>query len=235
MTATPRTTTPRTTPIRLAALDIAGTTVDDDGAVYRALADAVRAYGVEPSRRDVARWMGAGKRDALRALLTTEGSAGPTGATVDAAFLEFRRLLHQAYAERPPRPVDGVPDTLRRLRERGVKVALTTGFDREVVDAVLGAVGWDDDLLDAVVCVDDVRSGRPAPYLVFHAMESTGVDDVAAVLVAGDTPRDVESGLHAGAGLVVGVLTGEVGRDDLEAAGAHHVLDSVNDVVGLLA
>lgn len=226
--------TSTTTPIRLAALDVAGTTVDDDGAVYRALADAVRAYGTDPSPRDVARWMGAGKRDALRALLTPGDAAGPTDRTVDAAFGEFRRLLDQAYRDRPPRPVEGVPATLRLLHEHGVHVVLTTGFDREVVDTVLAAVGWDGDLLDAVVCVDDVAAGRPAPYLVFHAMERTGVDDVAAVLVAGDTPRDVESGLRAGAGLVVGVLTGEVGREDLAAAGAHHVLDSLNDVVGLL-
>lgn len=223
-----------TTPIRLAALDIAGTTVDDDGAVYRALADAVRAYGVDPSPRDVARWMGAGKRDALAALLRPAGSTAPSDETVDAAFGEFRRLLDAAYRQRPPRPIEGVPDTLRALRERGVKVALTTGFDRDVVDAVLGAVGWDAQDLDAVVCVDDVRAGRPAPYLVFHAMESTGVDDVAAVLVAGDTPRDVESGVRAGAGLVVGVLTGEVGRDDLVDAGAHHVLPSVTAVTDLL-
>lgn len=223
-----------TVPVRLAALDIAGTTVDDGGAVYRALADAARAYGANPTAAQVATWMGAGKREALRALLTGSDGTAPRDSDVDGAFGEFRARLDQAYRDVPPRPVAGVPETLRRLGERGVRIALTTGFDREVTDTVLGAVGWGPDLLDAVVCVDDVRAGRPAPYLVFHAMERTGVDDVAAVLVAGDTPRDVEAGLHAGARVVVGVLTGEVGRSELLVAGAHHVLDDLNGVVGLV-
>ena len=52
--------------------------------------------------------------------------------------------------------------------------------------------------------------------------------------VVGDTASDVESGLRAGAGLVVGVLTGSGTRDELEQAGAPHVLDSVADLLPLL-
>ena len=52
--------------------------------------------------------------------------------------------------------------------------------------------------------------------------------------MAGDTASDVESGLRAGAGLVAGVLTGSGSRDELEKAGAPHILDAVTGLLPLL-
>ena len=56
------------TAVRLAALDIAGTTVDEGGAVYRVLAEVVTDHGATPEDEDIRRWMGADKREALRSL-----------------------------------------------------------------------------------------------------------------------------------------------------------------------
>jgi phosphoglycolate phosphatase-like HAD superfamily hydrolase len=64
--------------------------------------------------------------------------------------------------------------------------------------AVVDILGWQDKL-DAVVCTEDVPQGRPAPYMIFRAMEATGVTNVAQVLTAGDATRDLESGTNAGA------------------------------------
>jgi phosphoglycolate phosphatase len=57
---------------------------------------------------------------------------------------------------------------------------------------------------------------------------------VTELLVVGDTPSDVEFGLRAGAGVVAGVTTGASGADELAAAGAPYVLDSVTALVQLL-
>ncbi|WP_275003379.1 hypothetical protein [Promicromonospora iranensis] len=38
---------------------------------------------------------------------------------------------------------------------------------------LLERLGWQDGVIDAVVCTDDVPAGRPAPYLVHRAMERT--------------------------------------------------------------
>lgn len=209
--------------IDLAVFDIAGTTVEEDGVVYEALAQAVRAHGGTPSEGDVERWMGADKRTAITALLDGSGD-------VDSAFREFRALLGQRYRERPPRPMPGVIDVFDRLREQEIRIALTTGFDREVTDLVLGAVGWTGSAVDTTICADDVAVGRPAPFMIFHAMERLGCADVRRVLVAGDTPRDVAAGLAAGAGTVVGVRTGGVADAALAIDPRVVVLDSVADV-----
>ncbi|MFI6883155.1 phosphonatase-like hydrolase [Streptosporangium canum] len=221
--------------IELAVLDIAGTTVEEHGAVYIALEEAVRAAGGHPTPADIRRWMGADKREAITALLSGEPGGAPERRTVDAVFADFRDRLDAAYADRPPAPLPGVPEALATLRAAGVKVALTTGFDRGVTDALLAQIGWRDGFLDAVVCVDDVAAGRPAPYMIFRAMEATGVRDVSRVLTAGDTVRDLEAGSNAGAGIVVGVLTGGLDATALGAARHTHLLPGVADIPGLLS
>ena len=220
--------------IELVALDIAGTTVDEGGTVYRVLADTVRALGAHPAPEQIEQWMGASKREAIGALLTASGMPADD-ATVDAGFADFRARLTDAYRTNPPTPFPGVADLFSQLRSAGIKVALTTGFDRQVTDAVLESVGWDDRVVDAVVCSDDVSIGRPAPYLIFRAMERTGVIDVRRVLAAGDTVRDVESGRNAGAAIVLAVTSGEVPAKTLAAAGPTQVIDSVLGIPAVLA
>nr|WP_246381655.1 phosphonatase-like hydrolase [Prauserella isguenensis] len=215
-------------------MDIAGTTVEEHGAVYTALEEAVRAAGGSPSRADVGRWMGADKREAIAGLLQETTGSAPEVSVVDSGFADFRARLDAAYRATPPTPLPGVPEALAALRSAGVKVALTTGFDGVVVDDLLRGLGWDQDVLDTVVCVDDVPAGRPAPYMIFRAMERAGVHAMADVVVAGDTRRDLEAGNNAGAGMVIGVLTGGYTATDLGAVAHTHLLPSVADLPKLL-
>jgi phosphonatase-like hydrolase len=217
-------------PIELMVLDMAGTTVEEHGAVYEALAEAVVAAGGNPSRGDIHRWMGAGKREAITHLLGP--ATEPAG--IDAAFADFRARLGKSYRDRPPTALPGVPEALARIRAAGTKVALTTGFDREVTTSLLTLLGWDERVIDASICVDDVPAGRPAPYMIFRAMEATGVHDVSRVLVAGDTTRDLQAGVNAGAGYVVGVLTGGLDATALGAERHTHLLPGVADLPSLL-
>ncbi|GII03847.1 phosphonatase-like hydrolase [Planobispora takensis] len=222
--------------IELAVLDIAGTTVDEHGDVYVALEEAVRAAGATPGTADIRRWMGAGKREAVTALLSAEQpDRTPAPAVVDAVYADFRERLRAAYGARPPAPLPGVPEAVTTLRAAGIKVALTTGFDREVTGVLLKEIGWDTGFLDAVVCVDDVAAGRPAPYMIFRAMEATGVRDVSRVLTAGDTIRDLQAGTNAGAGIVAGVLTGDLDAATLGGVRHTHLLPSVAAVPALLS
>jgi phosphonatase-like hydrolase len=228
--------------VDLAVFDIAGTTVEEHGAVYQALRDAVEAAGADAGLvlgpAEVEAWMGADKRAAIRALLAP-AYPGADPAELDTAIIErtfgdFRSRLDAAYRARPPAPIPGVVEAFGTLRARGIKIALTTGFDRSVVGPLLASLGWEGGLLDAVVCADDVASGRPAPYMIFRAMELTGVTAVGRVLVAGDTVRDLNAGTNAGAAAVVGVLTGQVTATALGAARHTHLLASVAEIPALV-
>ncbi|MFD4673459.1 phosphonatase-like hydrolase [Lentzea sp. NPDC058450] len=212
------------TQVDLVVLDIAGTTVEEHGLVYKALADTVIAAGGDAT--NIGNWMGADKYEAISSLLGREH--------VDAEFQDFHERLAKYYAETPPTPIDGVPEALKRLRDNGIKVALTTGFDRPIVDGLLDVLNWRNDVLDAVVTVDDVKAGRPAPYMIHKAMELTGTRNVRRVLTAGDTTRDLEAGMNAGARFVVGVLSGSQTREELARQEHTHLLNSVAEIPRLV-
>lgn len=238
--------------ITLAVFDMAGTTIDDGGAVYRALEDAVRETGATVAPADLQSWMGTEKRAAITALMTLGGGdPGPAG-VVDAAFDRFREILAERYAATPPTAIPGVPEAIIALRASGVRVALTTGFSRDVATAILATLNWtlasdgaassappsaalEGVVLDALVCGDEVAAGRPAPYMIHRAMERTGTLAVSEVLVAGDTAVDVQAGAHSGAAHSIGVLTGELQRTDFPTEYVTAVLDSVAQVPAYIA
>jgi phosphonatase-like hydrolase len=224
---------PTTSLCSLASFDMAGTTVDEGGLVYRVLDETVSdAVGAPVPADLLAAWKGTSKREAIEGLL--RGVDADPG-RADAVFSEFTQRLVVAYKETPPAPLPGVPEAFAALREAGVAVALQTGYSTEIAESILAGLGWAiGETVDAVVTSDLVPASRPAPYLVFRTMEATGTTDVRRVLVAGDTPNDLHAGTNAGAGWVVGVLTGSFGRVELGEEPHTHLLDSVVDVPALV-
>lgn len=218
------------TDIELVVLDMAGTTVADDGVVVEAFTAAIGAVGVAP---DDARFpamldyvhatMGQSKISVFRSLVDGDETRAQR------ANREFERSYGELVRSGRCAPIDGAAETIRQLRADGVKVALTTGFAPATRDAILDALGWRE-LAEVALSPADAGRGRPYPDLVLHAVLRLEVSDVRRVAVAGDTPSDVRTGLRAGASVVAGVLTGAGRRDDLEAAGATHVLESVTQL-----
>ncbi|MGH3243042.1 MAG: phosphonatase-like hydrolase [Spirillospora sp.] len=221
-------------PFELAALDMAGTTVQEGGAVYTALDEAVSAHVGRPvPARTLHRWTGTSKREAAAGLLTELTGTAPD-ADVDAVYSDFADRLAKAYAATPPTPIPGVTEAVAELRGAGVKVVLQTGYSREIAESILDAMGWTaDGTVDGLVTSDEVAAGRPAPYLVFHAMELAGVTGVDRVLVAGDTPNDLAAGRNAGVRFVVGVLSGATPAAELGRHRHTHLLESAAQLPGL--
>ncbi|PJJ43282.1 phosphonatase-like hydrolase [Glutamicibacter mysorens] len=220
----------------LIACDMAGTTIDEHADVYRALENAVRDFGVEVKEEDLQQWMGAEKKEAIKALIELGGGSA-SDEQVQAQFVRFRELLLGYYQENPPVALPGVVEALQHLAASGTRIALTTGFSRDVADIILDGLGWKvgpGELLDAVVAGDETAAGRPAPYMIHRAMELTGIRDVAKVVAAGDTANDLLAAHHAGVH-GIGVLTGKLGREDLERYPHAAILESVAGLPEYLA
>ena len=130
-------------------------------------------------------------------------------------------------------PIPGATELLAVLRAARIKICLATGFSPATRDALLDVLGWRP-LIDLALSPADAGRGRPWPDLPLTALLRLRGGSVAELAVAGDTASDVESGLRAGAGIVAGVLTGAGSREELEQAGAPHILDSITDLLPLL-
>lgn len=211
--------------IELVVFDLAGTTVDEGGIVYRALAAALRDAGVRFSQDEFDRWHGANKIEVVRHFL---GGERADENRVRKVFGEFEAAIERAYfgAGASIAPVPGALECFERLRAAGIRVAADTGYPRRVADRLIERLGFGPHL-DASIMSEEVGAGRPFPYMIHALLRRFGLADVRRVAKVGDTVRDVEEGLNAGCGLVIGVLTGADARPTLEAAGASLVLDSV--------
>jgi phosphonatase-like hydrolase len=218
-------------PITMVALDIAGTSIDEGGAVYVALRSAVESHTGRPIPDDVFdRWKGTGKREAIIGLIPTA-----TADEIDAVESTFTDRLLEAYRSCPPTPLPGIEDAFAVLRDHGVRIVLQTGYSRVIAGPLLEQVDWRVGRdIDAVITSDLVRTSRPAPYLIFHGMETIGVQSVSEVLVAGDTPNDLRAGSNAGVKYVAGVLTGAHDIETLRREPHTHILTSAATIPEML-
>lgn len=113
-------------------------------------------------------------------------------------------------------PAGDVRAVVARLRAAGIRIAVATTDDREPTEATLRAFGIRD-AVEAMVCGDDGFALKPQPDAVFAVCQALR-SEPARCAVVGDTPTDIAMGRAAGAGLVVGVLTGVGGPQDLADA-----------------
>ncbi|HEY5015096.1 MAG TPA: phosphonatase-like hydrolase [Acidimicrobiia bacterium] len=217
--------------IDLAVLDMAGTTVRDDGAVEAAFRSALVSAGT-PGGAELDRGleharatMGQSKIEVFRAFFDDEPRAQIANRAFEAAY---DATLTSAGAE----PLPGAEDALRDLRARGVRICLTTGFSAPTQARLVAALGWAD-LVDLTLAPGATRRGRPYPDLVLEAVLELQIDDVRAVAVAGDTISDLLAGTRAGAAIVAGVLTGSHDRAQLASAPHTHILDSIAELPAL--
>ncbi|WP_371499924.1 phosphonatase-like hydrolase [Kitasatospora sp. NBC_00374] len=220
--------------IRLVVLDMAGTTVADDGLVERAFDAAASALGVHAGTDEHARMlehvrvtMGESKISVFRHLFGDEAKAQQANLAFEAAYHDLVDAGHCA-------ALPGAADAIQQLRSAGRKVVLTTGFSRATQDRILKALDWQD-IADLTLCPAEAGRGRPYPDLALAALLRTGTDSVRQIAVAGDTGYDMLTGTRAGASVVAGVLTGAHGEERLRADGATHVLASIAELPALLA
>ena len=220
-------------PIRVAALDMAGTTVRDGGIVESSFLLALESIGIardDPANAErlafVRATMGQSKIEVFRGLLDDEDLAQRATRGFEAAIAE---TVRQGAVE----PLPGAEEALATLRVAGVKVCLTTGFAPETQQLIMKALGWAD-RVDLTLAPGPGRRGRPFPDLALHALMALGGDDVRSLAVAGDTANDLLAGWRAGAGVVAGVLTGAHGRAELEAAPHTHILASIAELPAAL-
>lgn len=148
-----------------------------------------------------------------------------TVADVESAGL---RNLHDL----PLVPVTDLPVLLSQLRDTGRHTGVATN------DFEAGAVGQIrqagvEQLFDFICGFDSGFGAKPGPGMIHAFCEHTCLAP-GEVAMIGDSSHDLNAGKSAGAGLLVGVLTGPASRDDLTDL-ADVILDSIEQLPALLA
>jgi phosphonatase-like hydrolase len=218
--------------LKLAIFDVAGTVIEDHGEVVSSLVDALAASGIRVGSEELAEYKGGAKREVIRYFGWRKRGEPLSDDAVEAVYRDFLLLVNGRYEEQLA-PIAGAEEIFDSLRKRGMQLALTSGFGLPTVELVVRRLGWQE-WFSALVSSDEVPVGRPAPYLIFRAMERCRCRSVHEVINLGDTPLDLQSAHNAGVALNVGVLTGQFRRERLLSEPHDALLASVADLPTLL-
>jgi phosphoglycolate phosphatase len=221
-------------PYRILLFDIDGTLVSTGGAGAAAWKRAFEELHGIPV--DINRFTEAGMPDQAVGIETFEGVLGRTPTPHELAQLLQRRLEHLpeavAGSERY-RVLPGVPECLRRLSRAGHLLGLITGN----IDGAAHIKLQRGDLNRWFTFGAYAEAGLDRPAIVRQAVarsEAIVGANVpnAEILVIGDTPRDIDAA-HAAGCTAVAVATGSHDVDALRAAGADHVLATLEEELPL--
>jgi phosphoglycolate phosphatase-like HAD superfamily hydrolase len=213
---------------RAVLFDIDGTLITTGGAGGRAWARAFQAlFGREA---DITRFSEVGMTDPDVARRTFSGTMGREPSDDELAQLIMGYLRHlpgEVHGSEDYRIFDGVVDTLRGLADSGVVLGLVTGniegaarikMERSHLNRYFAFGGYGTDSRDRA----DLTRAAIERAEMLHGHDI----DPGAIMVVGDTPRDVAAATAVGA-ISVCVATGEYTAEQLRDAGADHVLGSM--------
>jgi phosphonatase-like hydrolase len=220
--------------VSLVCWDLAGIVIDGS-VVERAFAEAIAAQGIVAGTQSYTRAMvkfdrarGRPPADIMRDFF------GDNDALATVAALAFDRSFRAA-ADRfgvvaPP----GIVDAIGKLTSSGIQACLLTSLSRGACGALIDRMRRQGLVAHEVLCADDAARGFPWPDPVLTAMLRLGAADVRDVAVVSATESGLQSGVRAGAGMVVGLADGPRRAAALHAAGATHVIDSIDAFPGLV-
>ncbi|AGW12669.1 phosphonoacetaldehyde hydrolase [Megalodesulfovibrio gigas] len=252
-------------PLQAVVLDWAGTAVD-----YGCLGPVdvfVRAFAQHDIPVTVAEArvpMGLKKIDHVRAVLAMPAVAErvadikghpPTEADVLAIYHDTEAMMVAAIVDHAEL-IPGLLDAVAAFRAMGLKIGTSTGYTSSMMDVLVPLARRQGYTPDLVVCSTDVPAGRPSPFMCYKNALLLEVYPLEAMVKIGDTPSDVQEGLHAGMWTIALTRSGnELGlsKEDadalppaelaarladiearFQAQGAHYVVQTIADCPAVL-
>jgi len=221
--------------VSLVCCDVVGAASVDGNVLERSFAEAIATQGVVTGTAAYVRSMvqfdrsrGWSPADIMHRLFPEEEMRA------QAASLAFERSFRAAIDRFGVLPLPGANEALAKLTAAGIKVCLMSSLSRPALSVVLDRLDWWQ-RADLVLCADDVARAFPWPDLVLTAILRLGIGDVREVAVVTAAESGVTSGRRAGAGLIVGVLSGVHDPGRLRRAGAAHLLADLGELPDLVA
>jgi phosphoglycolate phosphatase-like HAD superfamily hydrolase len=209
--------------------DIDGTLIDSGGSGTRSWRAAFeKLYGVTV---DIGDFSAAGETDPQVALATFRGALRRDPQEAELSNLYAQYLLFLAddiWTSASYRVLAGVEPTLVRLGEAGAMLGLVSGALEGAARTKLMPANLNRYFLFGAYGTDSPDRAELTRIAIEKATRLHPQVTPAGVYVVGDTPLDIAAARAAGA-ISVGVASGAYSTDQLSAAGADHLMGSLED------
>jgi phosphonatase-like hydrolase len=222
--------------IKLVVFDMAGTTVKDDDYVGKAFQEALFKYGYQVSIEEINPLMGYKKTVAISMMLE---KLEPIKGKVNNELID---VIHDAFVAgmlnfyRTSDKIEALSyaeETFDKLRARGIKVALNTGFSKDIANVIIDRLKWRDKI-DALVASDEVENGRPSSEMIRKIMAQLTILDPKEVAKVGDTEVDINEGKNVGCLYSIGITTGAFTEEELQPYEPTHIIHRIDEIVNIV-
>lgn len=144
----------------------------------------------------------------------------------------YRIVFDEYKAQLKPKAFPGVIETLAAIKAKGVDMCVASSRLSVSLNAFVHDMGIGD-YVSYVLGVDYQRKPKPNPDPVLQCLEHFGVDADEA-LVVGDMAVDIQMGVAAKC-RTCGVTWGNGSSEQLAAAGADFIIDSMPELLSLVS
>ncbi|MBR1962690.1 MAG: HAD family hydrolase [Alistipes sp.] len=211
---------------KVIALDFDGTTACTIPAIYHSARKMLEMHGYSVDKQVVYDNFGLALPFAFRCFA---GDDTIDDATIEQMIVEYNNIYKEE-GERLIELFEGVPETLRKLKEAGLTIVIASNNIRPVLDRLTRSLGIDQ-YIDDIVSVEDVENVKPAPDIALEVMRRYNAKG-EEVLVVGDSTFDMDMGRGAGCHLC-GVTYGSHTPEMLRETGARYMIDHFSELIDI--
>lgn len=209
--------------IKAVVFDIDGVLIDSNKTIVEAYQATAKKLGLRiPSVQEIMDLMG-------RPLVEIVGILWKNS---DAQLYvnEFRRLFKDRDLVIPR--IKGAVDAVREIRESGFRVGALSGKIMFFIKKHLEEAGFMLNWFEIIVSFETTEKHKPGAEPLLYAISKLHADPKEAIYV-GDAVSDYECARNAGVEYVA-VLTGSLGKEDLDKLGVKNIVNSVAELPALL-
>lgn len=152
-------------------------------------------------------------------------------AKIDYCVETYRQIFAERRKELMPDLFPGVKETLEALRKRGYRMTIATSRLTDSLMLFMRHHGIDH-YFEYAVGSDSVTHHKPHPEPALKTLRELNIAPSEAIMV-GDMPVDIAMAHNAGI-RAIGVDYGNATREELEAAEADWIVDSITKILSII-
>ena len=215
--------------IKACIFDLDGTVINTSESLRYSVSETMKSFGYqELSKEQTLKYVGNGGKNLIRRALAFNGNTNEDD--LEKAHALYKKIFREN-CTRDNEAYEGMPDVLKCLKEKGMKMAVISNKSQNGSEACVSKV-YGDGLFDKVYGERPGIPLKPDPSGIIALIDELRIKPEECLYI-GDGDTDMQGGNAAGC-ITVGVTWGYRSREVLEENNADHIIDKPKELLYLL-